>query len=252
MQLAVLMGMKMSRLFIESKDNQIGDLFLEDLRKATEKSNNKIPNATYKPSSMNCLRKMFFIMKSMPVDDSYISYELVGIQESGTDRHKRLQDILIKNDFCKYINVAEYVKDNNLNYLTVKNFNNYETHLLDKRYNISFMCDGVIEYKDNIYILEIKTEAGSKFWQHNEPQLEHINQVASYSLSLQIDDVMFIYENRDVLTKKVFTYKVTEEQRQSVIENINIVNKALEDFTVPPITVDKKECQYCPYKRRYC
>lgn len=242
----------MSKLFIEPKDNQTGGLFLEDLRKAVEKLNNKIPNATYKPSSMNCLRKMFFIMKSMPVDGCYISYELVGIQESGTDRHKRLQDILIKNDFCEYINVAQYVKDNNLDYLTVKNFNNYETHLLDKRYNISFMCDGVIEYKDNIYILEIKTEAGSKFWQHNEPQLEHINQVASYSLSLQIDDIMFIYENRDVLTKKVFTYKVTEEQRQRVIENINTVNKALEDFSVPPITVDRKECQYCPYKRRYC
>lgn len=243
----------MGRLFFDNDKNTIADEFLRDFENAVKQVSETPPKPNYKPSSISCIRAMYFIMKSMPIDKSEFSSETIGIMESGTDRHKRIQDVLIKQDFVKYINVAEYVKENNLKYLLVNSFNEYETHLFDTRYKLSFMADGVIEYKNKLYILEIKTETSNKYYAQADIPLKHIQQVSCYSLSLGIDNVLFIYENRDLLTKKIFTYKVSKSDKNAIIRKIDTCNKYIEKNTVPPKPLEATGtfCNYCKY-RKYC
>lgn len=243
----------MARISLEGKKDLVADAFLEDIINSLEKVNSKIPNPTYKPSSIKCIRQMFFIKTRMPVEPIKTDYQLVGIQESGSDRHIRLQKLLIENSFCDFIKVADYVKEANLGYLTVRSFNEYETHLIDNRYNLSFMVDGLVRYKDKIYILEIKTEAGQKFYTHTNPYSEHINQVACYSISLGIEDVLFIYEDRDLLTKKVYRYKVSRADKNLIINRIQKCNWFIEKHKIPPKPAEANNsfCQYCQYKK-YC
>lgn len=243
----------MGRLFFDNDKNTIAEEFLDDFENAVKKISETPPKPNYKPSSISCIRAMYFIMNSMPIDKSTFSSEAIGIMESGTDRHKRIQDVLIKNDFVEYINVAEYVKQNNLDYLIVKSFNEYETHLFDTRYKLSFLADGVIRYKNKLYILEIKTETSNKYYTQSEIPLKHIQQVSCYSLSLGIDNVLFIYENRDLLSKKVYTYKVSKSDKNAIIKKIEMCNKYIEKNIIPPKPIEAvgSFCNYCNY-RKYC
>ena len=80
----------------------------------------------------------------------------------------------------------------------------YETKLYDKNLNMSFLCDGIIRYKDKYYILELKTEASFKFNSRSDVDPKHHNQGTAYSHEFGIDDVIFIYINRDILDMKPY------------------------------------------------
>ena len=69
--------------------------FLNDLKASielTEKKNKRMPSQTYKPSSLHCIRNMYYQIKGYePIKDRTTS-EFIGICESGTDRHERIQN----------------------------------------------------------------------------------------------------------------------------------------------------------------
>lgn len=243
----------MAKIDLLGKKDLVADNFLSDIINSLETVNNKLPNPTYKPSSIKCLRQMYFIMSKMPIEPFKQDYQMVGILESGSDRHIRIQKLLLNSSFCKFIKVADYVNENKLDYLYVRAFNDYETHLIDKRYNLSFMMDGLIEYQGKTYILEIKTEAGQKFYNHTEPYSEHIQQVSCYSISLGIDEALFLYEDRDLLSKKVYRYKISKSDKNTIINRIRRANWHLQKNTIPPKPQEANNhfCQYCQY-RKYC
>lgn len=241
----------MGRLSLSS-NNEICKSFLSDLIKSIENVPTYPVKPNYKPSSMNCIRQMFFIMKEIIPDNVEQDYQLIGITQSGSDRHMRIQEKLSQNSFCKFINVAEYVKGKKLSYLQVFGFSPYETHLKDTRYNLSLMVDGLVEYQGKLYILEIKTENSNKFYSQQDVMEEHKAQATCYSLALGIDEVLFIYENRDLLDKKVYLLKITDDMRKEIVSKINTCNSYLSKDRIPPLPLgyDMKSgpCTYCRYK----
>lgn len=251
---------------IMKEDNKpIEQCFLNDLKRSielTERNNSRLPSQTYKPSGMNCIRQSYYQIKGYEPDRDDTSSALVGICESGTDRHERIQQDVINmwhNGMdCMYINVADFVRSRQLNDLEIvkePDFANkeYETKLYNKKYNISFLCDGIIKYKNKYYILEIKTENSYKFMGRTGVDPSHHNQAIAYSLSFGIDDVLFVYENRDICDKKAFMFNVTDEMRNKLISYITNCNNYIENDIVPnkPNDVPKKTCSYCLYKK-YC
>ena len=78
----------------------------------------------------------------------------------------------------------------------------------------------------------------------------HYNQATAYSLSFGIDDVIFIYENRDTCTKKSFLFTVTGDMKQSLIGYMENCNEYIKNSTVPPKSesTPRKTCEYCNYK----
>lgn len=215
------------------------------------------PSRRYKPSSLNCLRNMYYQLTGADQDkQQQKSSDFFGICESGTDRHKRIQFVITQMKKygvdCEYIDVADFIKQNNLNHLKVEGNSDYETKVYDTERNIIFLCDGLILYKGDYYVLEIKTESSYKWMDRTYVDEKHLNQAYTYALELGINQVLFLYENRDVCTKKPYILTVTEENKNYIINRINSCNDYINQCVVPPIEqhITNKVCQYCEYKTK--
>lgn len=231
--------------------------FLNDLKRSIEmtaEADTRLPSKTYKPSGMNCIRASYYQLTGVQPDPSSSSYSLVGICNSGTDIHVRIQtavaNMINTNMECIYINVAEFVKQRNLDYLNIVSQNGMETKLYHKKLNLSFMCDGIIKYKNHYYILELKTENSYKFINRKDVDNSHYNQATAYSLAFGIDEVLFVYISRDVLDMKAFMFKVTDDMKQNLIGYIEECDGYVKRQIAPPKpeNVSKKACSYCSYK----
>lgn len=229
--------------------------FLEDLKRSIElddKKNARKPSQAYKPSSMNCMRNMYYqVMGVEPESES--NYTMIGICEAGTDRHERIQNAISKmqdNGFdCTYVDVAEYVKSRGLDeYLDIVDKQGNETKLYDRKRNISFLCDGIIKYHGKYYIVEFKTESSFKWRDRKGVDPKHYNQARTYSLELKLSDVIFVYINRDICDMKSYMYSVTMEEREEIKNLIKECQTYVDKQEVPPVDVNSKNCMYCGYR----
>ncbi|MBR3644931.1 MAG: hypothetical protein IKN54_00790 [Lachnospiraceae bacterium] len=231
--------------------------FLNDLKRSIELTADKgqrLPSKTYKPSGMNCIRASYYQIMGAQPDESSSNYTVVGICNSGTDIHVRIQtavEQMKENGMdCEYIDVAQFVKDRNLDYLNIVSKNGMETKLYHKKLNMSFMCDGIIRYKGHYYILELKTENSYKFMNRKDVDPSHYHQGTAYSIAFGLDQVLFVYINRDVLDMKAFMFNVTNEMKQDLIGYIEECDGYVSRMIAPPKpeNVAKKTCSYCSYK----
>ena len=231
--------------------------FLNDLKRSIELTadkNQRLPSKTYKPSGMNCIRASYYQIMGIQSDESSSSYSLIGICNSGTDIHVRIQtsiEHMKENGMnCEYIDVTDFVMQRSLEDLEIISKNGMETKLYHKKYNMSFMCDGIIKYKNHYYILELKTENSYKFINRKEVDSSHYNQGTAYSLAFGIDEVLFVYINRDVLDMKAFMLNVTNEMKQNLVGYIEECDGYVSRKIAPPKPKDvaKKTCTYCIYK----
>lgn len=242
------------RLF---KEINVSDLFLTDLENTiikTSKSPNKVKGVHYKPSALNCLRQMFYYRTSTEIDEVVNRpASSIGILHSGEDRHKRIQEaiyLMKDNGYdCEWVDVEQYVKDKNLTHIEVVSKKQFETCCKNKELDLLFLCDGLIKYKDKYYIVEIKTENSKSFFNRQSVSEEHKRQAICYSISFNINSVIFIYENRDLCLKRCFLFNVTAEMKQSVIDLIHQCDNYVLKNEVPKV-VEHKHCSYCDYRKR--
>ena len=230
--------------------------FINDLKRSielTDVKNKRKPSQTYKPSSMNCMRQSYYQIKGYEQAEGTANYNIIAICETGTDRHERIQNAVatMKDNGmdCEYVDVAEYVKSRNLDYLEIVSKQGNETKLFHKTLNISFLCDGIIKYHNHYYIIEFKTEGSSKFFGRKGVDSSHYNQAITYSLALNIPEVLFVYISRDTLDLKCYLYNVTDEMKNGIVAYIDECDGYIKKNTVPPIPkdVERKTCMYCPY-----
>ena len=233
--------------------------FLADLKRSIELNDEKgrrLPSKTYKPSGMNCMRASYYQIIGVEPDESSSSYTMVGICNSGTDIHVRVQTAVAEmkeNGIdCEYLDVADFVKSRELDNLEVKSKSGMETKLYHKRLNMSFMCDGIIRYKDKYYILELKTESSYKFMNRHDVDPSHYNQGTAYSLAFGLDNVLFVYISRDILDMKAFMFNVTNEMRSHLVDYIDECDSYVKRQIAPPKpeNVLKKTCTYCGYRNQ--
>ena len=231
--------------------------FLADLKRSIEMSadeERRKPSQTYKPSSMKCIRNMYYQRTGTEPDVELSSYCSVGICNSGSDIHIRIQQAVEKmRDHgidCEYIDVADFVKSRNLTNLEVVSKSGMETKLFHKTLNMSFMCDGIIRYKGRYYILEIKTEASFKWGNRTDTDPGHHNQGTAYSIAFELDEVMFLYINRDILDMKCYRFIPTNEMKEELVGTIEECEGYVGRLICPPKPADlpRAVCNYCGYK----
>lgn len=253
----------------------VASLFLKRIEEAIVKLEPEYkPSTYYKPSSMLCLRQMYFTRQGVKPEDEVINASMIGILQSGSDRHDRIQHVLDKMKELgmefEYIDVEDYVKKHKLADIEIIGKSGMETKCFNKRYNISFLTDGIIYYKpeNKYFIFEYKTEVTQKFAKREEEELIHRTQAAAYALSFGIDDTLFVYEDRNFCNKKSFHYNVTEEDKQNkVVKKIKACEEYLKENKVPPKITNAdidpnykggqdrvtgpsaKACQYCNFKK---
>lgn len=244
---------------IANNEVSIEKQFLTDLKNSIEKANNEPykPSQTIKPSSFNCVRNAYYQLIGVEPEQSKATYNLAGICESGSNRHLDMQRNIIKmKDILgidiDYIDIEEFVKSRNLTDLEIREKQEIETKLYNRKYNMSFMTDGIIKYKSKYFIFEFKTETADKFYKRQGVDESHINQAIAYSLNFRLDNVIFLYENRNTMDLKCYLFNVTDEMRKDMIDKIEKTLKFAKEKQVPPkpIDVTKKTCSYCVYKNQ--
>ena len=143
----------------EEASKNIASLFLQRIEEAYVKIQPPYkPSIYYIPSSLVCLRQMYFTRKGIDPEEEYKTASGIGILESGTDRHDRIQHVLdaMKNRGMEfeYIDVETYVKEHNLADIEIIEKKGMETKCFNKRYNMSFLTDGIIKYiPENKYFI---------------------------------------------------------------------------------------------------
>ena len=244
-------------------NKSIADLFVSDLqysiRQQYKANLTSVASQSYKPSSLACIRNMYYQLVGTPIDeDISVDPEGVGIAESGTDRHKRIQEAIIhmkdSGIDCEYIDVETYIKEFNIPNLIVVEKTDYETKLFNTEYNFRFLCDGIIKYRGKYYILEIKTETAFKWNNRLNVDPSHYKQATAYALNFGINEVIFLYENRDTCAKKSYLYLVLDSQKEALIKLINECDTYVVNKELPPIPEilknSNKTCNYCSYRKR--
>lgn len=244
------------------REKTIEERFLDELTMTIvklEEQNKRKSSLTYKPSGMQCMRHCFYFLSNLPAPEEIRTYSAIGICESGTDRHDRIQKAIASMRSmgfdCDYIDVETYIEQHNLkDTLEVVEKQGMETKVLNKKLNMSFLTDGIIRYRGIYYIFEFKTEISRKWFKRNSIDPVHISQGTAYSENFNIPDVIFVYENRDTCEKKSYMLHVTEEDRQNRITSfIAECNNYIANKVVPPMPIDANvmtKCKYCEYRTR--
>lgn len=230
--------------------------FLGDLERSIELDdikNRREPSHSYKPSGMKCVRQSYYEITGAEQDPPRSSYVGIGICNSGSDIHERIQKAVSnmkENGFnCEYVDVGDFVKKRKLTHLDIIEKQGMETKLYHKELNIRFLCDGIIKYKNRYYILELKTETSNKWFTRGGVDRYHYNQAVAYSLALGLDKVVFVYISRDTLDMKSYMFEVTDEMRQQLVDYIANCDSYIKKKKCPPKPdVEKRVCEYCGYR----
>jgi len=222
-----------------------------------DKEDKDKPSQSYKPSSLNCIRQMYYQMIGAELDVSEPSQNLIRICQSGTDAHERIQFVISKmkeKGFdCEYLDVADYIKEYNIPDIEIVKKHGFETKLIHKKLNLRFLCDGLIRYKGKLYILEIKTESTYKNGARTFVAAEHKAQGTAYCTALMLDGVMFLYEDRNSCGHKAYILQVTDEMKSNlVINKIASCDEYVQTKCVPPKPekLFQSTCKYCDYQNK--
>lgn len=228
---------------------------LDETMSIIDKREQRVPSNTYKPSSLGgCKRNMYFQVIGACLDEAKKSGAgIIGICETGSARHEILQTWVSRMNECGYdcewVDVESFLKSRSVAGTIVKERSGMETKCYNEILNISFLCDGIIKYDGKYYILEIKTEDNFKHQKRIGPEKKHISQAAAYSVCLGIDNVIFLYENRNYCTRKSFLVEITDEMKQElVINEIEEIENYRAKSEIPPKSTLKSDCTYCNYK----
>lgn len=214
--------------------------------------NRPVPTDRFRPSGLadGCCRMIWYQRKGLGENEGNRSAILCDICENGTDRHTKMQRTIQLMEGVQWLDVEEVcveAREKGLNTTFLgwdKEKVEAKCHNADMK--INFLCDGVLRYKGKDILLEIKTIHQFGFDKLVAPLQKHIRQVACYSMALGLDEVLFMYEDRNFLKKKLFLYKVTDEDKKEVLDKIDYINECLVMNITPPREEDK--CLYCDRK----
>lgn len=236
--------------------------FLVDVMSAIERKaardRNK-PSRWYKPSSLTCLRNMYFTRCGAETDAGTDEYTGIGMADTGTRRHEAIQEVLLEMKYLgydwEYVDVEQYIKmkqaSGKCTTVIIKGKAGAETHLFDSVLKISFRCDGIIRRisTGEYFLFEFKNQTSFKYADKTQVDAAHIDQVVCYCTALDLDKAFVLYENRDVCTLECpEIFEATPEMKEAVISKIMECEGYVERLVAPPKHSDTKVCRWCRYK----
>ena len=262
---------KLGKLVTASvKKQPLNQAFLTDVMSAIEVLDHKgrrMPSRTYKPSSMVCMRQMYYMVTGEKPDESRTDYASVGMADTGTRRHVAIQEAIsamaeLGYDW-KYLDVEEYLREKWAHGkcldVQVVGKRGVETQLRHKTLNISFMCDGIVRHisSGEDFLFEFKNQISFKYGHDDkEPgavakshvDSAHEDQVCTYCMALDLNRALVLYENRDNCNLECpEVFEVTDEMKQARVDKILECDSYVERQVPPPMHSDKKPCRWCQY-----
>jgi len=211
-----------------------------------------------KPSKTMCLRQMYYILTGAPANAvTTTDPKLIMIQKVGTFIHSLIQEamfqgsnqgIIFKEPRAVVALAAERGIPTRVAETTHSTDNPYECHCINDEWNLSFMFDGAILFKNRSILIEIKSEDHFKWMKRIAPDDQHIEQATYYSIGLDMDEVIFLYVDRNYMTIKAYRITITEEMKERAKEKMRTAKKHVDSKTLPE-AVKCTACKYCDYTK---
>ena len=242
----------------------VGDEVTEFRSFFTRTLNSEVEVATPKisPSGLYCPVAVWYKLHKTPMLPEDRTFESDGYASAGSDRHKAIQSFLVSLPEVEWVNVEEYVVNHSLPFKV-----EYEVGILElaEKYNLScdqvceivgsyerllkhtnnlinLKLDGLIKFKGEYYILEIKTTSKAKI--ARAPLNEHQLQAKAYSMLLNIPKIIWVYETREDFKHTVVFQEFLEEDRLFIK---NYLNKIV--LAKSPKELDRStDCKFCRYR----
>lgn len=235
--------------FNSSVSSDFLDFYQAAVDDEIQNHNSQPKHKSFAPSSFRCRRISWFRLRgvepdTIPVPDRGLQFTA----DVGTACHEMIQRRLIDKLGSNWIDVEEYIKDKNLSYSVTKK--GYESQVECTDIPVRFACDGLINYQDKIRLLEIKSCDHSSFVDLDKPKPKHIDQVTFYCERLDLDDVLFLYIDRQYGDVKCFEHKVSFSEKEEVRRSCEFVIECVETNIAPDgLPKGDPDCtpNMCPY-----
>lgn len=212
---------------------------------------------TFAPSSFRCPRVSWFRLRGVQPDaikkpDRTMEFS----SEIGTACHEIIQRNLKEALGKDWIEVEDYLKDNpedGAKYDWQLEKSGYETKISISNPPIRFACDGIIRWKGEIYLLEIKTSEFASFDELTDPKEQHIDQIKCYATLLGIKHVLVLYQDRQYGGLKCFEMTISDSDNRYVLDKFQYVMDMVEANLAPEgLPKGDASCSaaLCPYYKK--
>lgn len=236
--------------FNTSNSSEFLELYESALDESILANEASVPSRTFAPSQVRCKRVSWFRLRGVdPEQEEIVDRSLNFTAQIGTACHNNIQDILSKKLGADWIDVETYLKSQArpYNYLCQKN--GFETLIQISDPPVKFAPDGIIFWKGEYWLLEIKTSEYASFDKLTEPKPQHIDQIKCYATLLGIHHVLVLYQDRMYGNLKCYEVTVTDADMQQVWDMFKEVQDYVLKNIAPPKPESTKYCSpsYCRY-----
>lgn len=209
----------------------------------------------FAPSSAFCDRKIWFRFRGVnPDTPTSADYYGEFVKMIGDACHVYIQSLLKETLKDDWIDVADYLADlffnDKLQYRYTAEREGLETHISIHTPPICFSTDGIIRYRNKLYIIEIKSLEHSTFSEIFEPRAKDVSQTVSYQSLLYIEDVMYIYVDRLYGNIKCFEYHNGDISCDRVFEHCNTLMRMANAKVAPSKCNIPSACNMCEYRKQ--
>lgn len=231
------------------------DLYTNAWESEIRSENDAPKHQTFAPSQMRCDRISWFRLRGVQPDvvktpDRTFSFTA----DIGTACHELIQSRLQTVLQEKWVSVRDYVRDNPEKFIDYDmdiETKGYESMInLRHPYPVRFACDGLINFQDKLYLLEIKTSEFASWNDLMAPKPRHLDQIKTYSMLLQIPNVLFLYQDRMYGGLKCFEVNISPFDTEEIKKRMDHVMECVDTMIAPDgLAPGDSDCtpSKCPY-----
>ena len=209
------------------------------------------PSMTFAPSSIRCKRISWFRLRGVaPEQEVEVDRSFNFTAKIGTACHRIIQEQLAEQLGDDWLDVEEYLNSMERPYKYTCTKSGMETNVEIEEPAIKFSPDGLLRFKDKIYLLEIKTSEYGSFNELEAPKPHHIDQIKCYATLLNVKDVLVLYQDRQYGGMKCYELHISAGDMQMVWDMFKEVQDCVKN-NIPPARLPKGDKWCSPSRCRY-
>lgn len=237
--------------FNSSNSSEFLSLYETVLDESILAGESSVPSRTFAPSQIRCKRVSWFRLRgTQPEVETQVDRATNFTATIGTACHQQIQTLLADRLGADWVDPEEYMKTlEGYSYSCTKH--GLETQIeIIAPVPIKFAPDGIIRWKDKIWLLEIKTSEYSSFEKLSEVKPKHMDQIKCYATLLHIPNVLVLYQDRMYGSLKCYEVKVSPVDMENIWSMFAEVQDCVAKNIAPEKPIDRRYCNssYC----RYC
>ena len=209
---------------------------------------------TVAPSSFRCKRIQWFRLRGVQPDKPKTADVVLDFTAIvGTALHRMVQQTLAAALGDRWVNVEDYVREHCPHLkdcIITLDPESGETQIEIQDPPVRFACDGIIRWKDEYILVEIKSSEFSSWQELTDPKPQHVDQTKCYCSLLGLKRTFFMYIDRQYGGMKCYDCKYAESMLQLVWTDMKEIQE-LAEYHICPDALPKGDSWCTPAHCKY-